>query len=181
MEFVKFGSIPRLYREITITEKIDGANAVIGISDDEIKVGTRSNWLEGTEDFHGLKAWVMDNADSLRADLGNGLHRGEWYGKKINRAYGLDHHKFALFNTSKWVASKLKTENLTVVPTLYIGAFSDRVVHDYIHSLKYHGSVLERGFYNPEGIVIYHKAANHYFKVLCKNDHLPKSLTHEQD
>lgn len=42
--------------------------------------------------------------------------------------------------------------------------------------LAAYGSVASPGFMNPEGVVIYHAAANTYFKKTIKNDETPKSL-----
>lgn len=176
MEFVKMNKTPRLFRDICITEKIDGSNALIGISEDEFKVGTRNGWLDGSRDHHNLYQWAMENRDSLIADLGPGLHRGEWCGKKVNRAYGLDHNKFALFNVKKWADADFQTENLTVVPTLYTGVFSEHAIQVCIDQLNNFGSRFAYGFDRPEGIVVYHTQADMYFKVMCENDQIPKGL-----
>lgn len=35
--------------------------------------------------------------------LGKGYHYGEWWGKGIQRGYGLEEKRFSLFNVSRWI------------------------------------------------------------------------------
>ncbi|ASZ74845.1 hypothetical protein FDI69_gp028 [Rhodococcus phage Trina] len=175
MEFVSMEKMPRLFREITITEKIDGGNAVIGIGEDgSFNVGTRTQWIDKGRDFHGLRDWAYDNKESLIEDLGVGLHRGEWYGKKIGRGYDLDHNRFALFNTHRWDKAEFNTENLGCVPLLWSGRFTSTAVLMTMIDLNEKGSQMVPGYMRPEGLCIYHTQANMYFKVMCENDHLAK-------
>jgi hypothetical protein len=127
MDFIPFRKIPRLAREITITEKIDGTNAqvnirpaldpVTGIStfdsgiDVQIEIdgfahymraGSRTRWLSSQQDNAGFHRWMYENAYEL-AQLGPGAHFGEWWGQGIQRRYGLDHKRFSLFNAGRWV------------------------------------------------------------------------------
>ena len=55
-EFQEFRKIPRLSREIIITEKIDGTNGLIYINDDctEIYAGSKSRWLDDHNDNAGF-------------------------------------------------------------------------------------------------------------------------------
>ena len=58
-EFQKFPKIPRLNRGIIITEKIDGTNAQILITEDgQIFPGSRKRWLQqtGRGDNYGFRA-----------------------------------------------------------------------------------------------------------------------------
>ncbi len=70
-EFTAFPKIPRLQREVVITEKIDGSNSQIWISDDgtEIAYGSRSRWLKhdgkASEDNFGFARWADGNKDEL--------------------------------------------------------------------------------------------------------------------
>lgn len=178
-EFRKFGRIPRLYRECIVTEKIDGTNAVIHIDDDgNLTAGSRNRWLTVNEDNFGFAKWVEENRIELRK-LGPGYHYGEWFGKGIQRGYGLSDKKFALFNVSRW---KYPRYELVIdeaeecpaccmtVPILYIGKFFEGVGHDVLKALMVLGSVAVPGYNKPEGVVIYHTAAKQLFKTTFEND-----------
>ena len=138
LEFQAFNKIPRLSRDMLITEKIDGTNAQVYIikykdlfatiepeeniitamkemnefiakycmykvySSDETDIlymfaGSRRRWLDCSSegDNFGFGKWVKANAESL-IQLEEGRHFGEWYGKGIQRGYGLDEKRFAL-------------------------------------------------------------------------------------
>jgi len=129
IEFQGFGKIPRLFRDVVITEKIDGTNAAIGIvpvesdwdvPDDAASVIIFEGGMAGTyavyaqsrkrlitpaKDNHGFARWVYENALSLVHDLGPGLHFGEWWGSGIQRGYGLQkgEKRFSLFNVKRWM------------------------------------------------------------------------------
>src|SRR3972149_2228793 len=103
MDFRSFTKIPRFSREITVTEKIDGTNGVIGISDDglDMFVGSRSQWITPQNDNFGFAKWAYANKDEL-LKLGPGIHFGEFWGMGIQRGYNLEEKRFSLFNTSRW-------------------------------------------------------------------------------
>jgi hypothetical protein len=172
-EFEPFQSIPRLKRKCTITEKIDGTNAQIFISEDgEIFAASRSRWITPEDDNYGFAGWVAKHAEELKA-LGPGRHFGEWWGAGIQRRYGLKEKKFSLFNVSRW---NLQTPESTpppccgVVPVLYEGDFSSFIVDGFIAQLERDGSVAAPGFMQPEGIVIYLPQARSLFKVTLGGD-----------
>lgn len=177
MEFVEYGKTNRLYRDIVITEKIDGSNCVIGIDTENRKIwaGSRTKWLNNEQDHFGFHKWVTENCYTLFEDLGPGLHRGEWFGQKMQRKYGMDHREFALFNTDKWGDKEFKTPNLRSVPVLYHGPFSEDAIIGRLDELREYGSVAAPGFMNPEGICIFHTQANIVFKVLLENDEMSKT------
>ncbi|HEY5960215.1 MAG TPA: RNA ligase family protein [Polyangiaceae bacterium] len=209
-EFQKFPKIALLFQDIVITEQIDGINGAIGIDDD----GLLANWASGTVlgdgvvsneghamyvyaqsrnrivtptmDDHGFARWVWDNAASLVADLGPGLHFGEWWGSGINRGYGLPEgeKRFSLFNTERWtepcpiqhcdsqcgLPKQFKTPGLGVVPVIWRGTFSTDAVEGTLQWLEDYGSQAAPGFMNPEGVVVYHTAGDVMFKAIIKND-----------
>lgn len=214
MKFVEFRKIPRLSRDVIITEKIDGSNGQIYIVKEEeltsiddyffiedyclarkenllMFAGSRNRWLQiGKQtDNMAFATWVKENAEQL-FELGEGRHFGEWYGKGINRGYGLDHKRFALFNVSKWAARKVIINEIEytrtvlkendkrqlvpncceVVPVLYEGMFSTVAITQIIDELSLKGSKAVPGYMNPEGIVILHTAAGQYFKKTIEND-----------
>ena len=66
IEFQPFPKIPRLNREIVITEKIDGTNGVIHVADDlTVTAGSRNRWLTIEKDNFGFAKWVAENAEEL--------------------------------------------------------------------------------------------------------------------
>lgn len=177
MEFTKFNKIARLSREIIVTEKIDGTNGLIAIGEDgEFQVGSRSRWVfpGKSTDNHGFAAWAYENKDELMK-LGVGFHYGEFWGPGIQRSYGLKEKRFSLFNTYRWSDDSVRPDCCGVVPVLYAGEFDTAKIQEVLDGLKEGGSVVAPGFMNPEGIVIYHTAANVYFKKTIENDESPKS------
>jgi hypothetical protein len=178
-EFVPFGKIARLNRECVITEKIDGTNASIYITEDgDFFTGSRTRWITPEEDNAGFSKWANENKDELMK-LGKGHHFGEWYGQKIQRAYGLTEKRFALFNTSIWSDDAVRPTCCCVVPVLYRGLFTTDAVKYCLDLLRTTGSVAVKGFMRPEGVVIYHVAGNLYFKATIEKDDEHKSMCKE--
>lgn len=195
MDFQPFPKIPRLRRDIVITEKIDGTNACIAIGEDgEFACQSRNKIITPGKqtDNAGFAAWAYEHKDTLIDVLGPGRHFGEWFGKGIQRGYGLDGRFFALFNVNRWRYTPegglpfefVKPElfagdniNLTVVPVLAVGAWGDSLIEGALNGLALDGSSITPGFGDPEGIVVYHKASGSLFKVLLENDELPKGVT----
>ncbi len=198
VEFQEFRKIPRLSREIVITEKIDGTNGVIYIGEQgEFLVGIRSRWIDEHTDNHNFWHWATDNKQEL-LKLGSGFHYGEWWGSGIQRGYGLPkgEKRFSLFNTQRWclfneepklisIDSKTKVKKwqerapacCSIVPILYTGDWFNSVDGDSEYApvwelmkLRLHGSKASPGFMSPEGIVIYHKAGNVLFKKTIEKD-----------
>ncbi len=128
--FAPFPKIPRLRRDIVVTEKIDGTNAQVVIqivspavkcdTDDVITIGdrtyvrhdgdvyevrfaSRNRWIKPDDDNAGFAKWGVANARELLG-LGAGRHYGEWWGSGIQRGYGFTKGErfFSLFNTGRW-------------------------------------------------------------------------------
>ncbi len=182
-EFIAWPKIARLNRDIVITEKIDGTNAaVICTEDGGVYAQSRKRLITPESDNFGFARWVAEHADELYAGLGVGHHFGEWYGSGIQRGYGLDHRRFALFNTARWTdADSLDGDYVPelpacceVVPVLYTGAFSKVAVNLACGYLRRNGSVAAPGFMQPEGVVVWHTAARTSFKVTLEGDAQPK-------
>jgi len=173
-KFPAYRSIPRLRRDCIITEKIDGTNALIAIDDNghagffRIRAGSRSRWLEPekTKDNFGFAQWVEDHKIDL-VKLGPGLHYGEWWGKGIQRGYGLDEKRFSLFHTA---GIQGLPDCISVAPVLYDGPFDSHHIHNVLTDLAMHGSKAAPGFMKPEGIVIYHIASRQLFKQTLDGD-----------
>jgi len=196
-EFVEFPKMARLSREMVITEKIDGTNGCIHISEDgnEFLVGSRTRWITPEDDNHGFAKWAFSNKSELMK-LGKGTHFGEWWGSGIQRGYGLSkgEKRFSLFNTHRWclygqepkirsnanplniIYQDVLPECVGLVPILYEGMFDTNQIQNILDRLKVNGSMASPGFMKPEGIVVFHTAANFGFKKTIEKDEVPKSL-----
>lgn len=174
IEFVPFPKIPRLNREVVITEKIDGTNAQIHITEaGEILTGSRTRWVTPEDDNHGFAKWVTAHRDEL-LKLGPGSHFGEWWGQGIQRRYGLTEKRFSLFNTHRWGLTDNRPACCHVVPVLWRGSLDNLDVAEVMKLLELHGSRAAPGFMNPEGIVLYHTASGQLFKKTLERDSEPK-------
>lgn len=169
-EFESFNKIARLSRACTITEKIDGTNGCICIDETGgFYVGSRSRWILPEDDNFGFAKWAYENKDELMK-LGPGRHFGEWWGAGIQRRYGMTEKRFSLFNTSRWADDSVRPACCHVVPVLFSGPFTTEVADRCINHLREVGSMAAPGFMKPEGIIVYHHAANVYFKKTLEKD-----------
>jgi hypothetical protein len=172
IEFVEFPKLPRLSREIIVTEKIDGTNAQVCITEDGgFYVGSRTRWITPEADNFGFAAWAYAHRDELM-ELGPGSHFGEWWGAGIQRRYGLTEKRWSLFNTARW--SEARPACCHVVPVLYAGQFDTDAIEAALSHLRLNGSVAAPGFMNPEGVVVYHTAGRVGFKKTIHKDEVPK-------
>ena len=163
----------RLSRECIITEKIDGTNAQILITEDgQMLVGSRTRWITPESDNFGFAAWCRDNREQL-LKLGPGRHFGEWWGQGIQRGYGLTEKRLSLFNVARWQNDPLPP-CVGIVPVLYRGEFSTIECHYALAKLSDNGSLAAPGFMRPEGIVCFHVAGNVGFKKTIEKDEEPK-------
>ena len=153
-QFTPFQKIPRLNRDIIITEKIDGTNAAIVVErelDEDkgsaqpgillsephplaglvVRAQSRSRFIGPENDNAGFARWVFKNADQLATLLGEGIHFGEWWGKGVNIGYGVDGKRFSLFNVSRWNDMDAIVDGVPVrpVPKLYEGPWFTGLHH----------------------------------------------------
>jgi hypothetical protein len=210
-EFQAFPKIPRLRRDVVITEKIDGTNACIvihkivepepvpdgsvalvntGEAMFTVQAQSRNRLINPYDDNAGFARFVYDNAEPLASRLGDGYHYGEWYGQKIARNYGLKEKRFALFNTKRWGFLDDPSEDFPVwpelpqvgvVPVLGTGVLSDELINWALNMLRTEGSMAVPGFQKPEGIVVFHTASGQLYKVLLEGDELPKGLLTQRE
>lgn len=174
-EFLPFPKMPRLRREVIVTEKIDGTNAQVFVGEDgSVRAGSRSRWLTLADDNFGFARWVNDHADELR-ELGPGRHFGEWWGAGIQRRYGLAEKRFSLFNAARWASERPACCH--VVPLLYQGPFDTDAIEGCLGRLRNEGSLAAPGFMKPEGVVVFHVAGNVGFKRTLEKDEEPKSMS----
>ena len=176
-DFQAFPKMARFSREVIITEKLDGTNAQIFIDEfgETMRVGSRNRWISPEADNYGFARWAYENREELMK-LGPGRHFGEWWGRGIQRGYGLNERRFSLFNVSRWSDDAVRPACCHVVPVLYHGMLNDLVVHDALAHLEVGGSLAAPGFMNPEGVIIFHTAGNVGFKKTLKDDDMPKSV-----
>jgi hypothetical protein len=192
--FNPFPKLARLQREVIITEKIDGTNAQVYITDDgKMLTGSRTRWITPEDDNFGFARWARDNKDELM-QLGPGHHFGEWWGRGIQRNYGLNERRFSLFNVSRWclhgeTPKQIPTGDPRIVkmqevipacchlvPILWQGLFTAAIPTVHLWELSQTGSQAAPGFARPEGIVVFHVAGNVGFKMTLDNDGVPKSF-----
>ncbi|MEU3285593.1 RNA ligase family protein [Streptomyces longwoodensis] len=215
-EFSEWPKTKRLFRNIVVTEKLDGTNSAVHISKGSpfehpdtvfeaypLKPG--EFFVDGhvwhvtaqsrrriitpgkTTDNFGFAGWVYDHAADLVRILGEGLHFGEWWGKGVQRGYGLEGKRFSLFNTERWfkvdpddphgldsMSTRAETSALAgqigAVPVIYSGTFSEADITRALTDLREYGSVAAPGFMNPEGICVYHSQSRNVYKVTLDNN-----------
>lgn len=192
MEFNAFQKIPRLRRNWVVTEKIDGTNAqvyitdtfmpgeaIIRVGDLTLYAGSRNRWITPQDDNYGFAAWVRDNAEEL-VKLGPGRHFGEWWGLGIQRNYGEKQKHWSLFNTKKWHLNPDLPACCRVVPVLVseTDGFDDvtAAAEEGMYLLEKNGSYATPGYGRPEGIICYQPASGVLFKRTFEQDEKPKSL-----
>lgn len=192
--FMEFPKITRLSRDCIITEKIDGTNAQVCITENgQMLVGSRTRWITPEQDNYGFARWVTEHRDELMA-LGVGRHFGEWWGQGIQRKYGMAEKRWSLFNVSRWCLAgetpqRIQTADprivkmqdvlpvcCSLVPVLYRGIFTTDACEAAIEDLRTNGSKAAPGFGKPEGIICYHVAGNFGFKKTLEKDDVPKAL-----
>lgn len=178
IEFEAWPKIARLNRQMQVSEKIDGTNAAVIVTQDgEVAAQSRTRLITPEQDNFGFARWVSENAETLAATLGPGRHFGEWWGSGIQRGYGLSkgEKRFSLFNVNRYKDVDFSAlENVALVPVLYTGLFDTEEVADQVQYLRDNGSVAAPGFMKPEGVVVFHIAAQTAFKVTLEKDESPK-------
>lgn len=178
-EFKEFPKITRFYeQDVCITEKIDGTNGLVWISEDLsiVRAGSRSRWISTTEDNYGFARFVDENAEELKK-LGAGYHYGEWWGQGIQRKYGMDRKVFSLFNVNKWSDETLRPSCCDVVPVLYNGEVTAEIIDQFSRPLPESIAAKKYGvsFTNTEGAMMYFTKGGVYFK--CPTKKMPKGIS----
>ena len=171
--FHPFPKVPRLMRPVVVTEKIDGTNASVRVySDGTVRAGSRKRWITPEDDNFGFAAWVRDHAEELRG-LGEGHHFGEWWGRGIQRGYGLQERRFSLFNVDRWSADSPPPACCHVVPVLRCFSDIEQFVcgaTNLFLGLALEGSRAAPGYMDVEGVMVWHTAARQMFKYTLDND-----------
>jgi hypothetical protein len=199
LAFEEFPKIPRLKREVVITEKVDGANGQItffeladeallsaatadpfclrvipGATDGDtalgLYVGSRNRWCRPEK---GLDNFGIASwvLDNLEdlIKLGPGRHFGEWYGLGIQRGYDLPNKRFALFNVARW--NPQNPNKPTCCEVVPILARGEQIDDDAVmQALNDEGSVMVPGYRHPEGIIVFHTASRQMYKRTFAQD-----------
>ena len=187
-DFREFPKMARLSREVIVSEKLDGTNASIYIGENgAFLVGSRTRWITPEDDNYGFAAWAYSKREELLG-LGVGHHFGEWWGCGIQRNYGLTDKRFSLFNVQRWCLSGQEPQSIPtqdprvvrvqevlpeccgLVPVLHRGVFETDAVEHCLEQLEKNGSAAAPGYKSPEGVVVFHVAANVGFKKTLGND-----------
>lgn len=176
IEFKPWPKIPRLRRNVIVTEKLDGTNACVVVTDDgRVYCQSRTRLITPEHDNYGFAKWVKAHEAELQA-LGPGHHFGEWWGKGIQRGYNQIEKRFSLFNTARW-ANPSRPECCGVVPILYQGLMLGQEFEDAIHIEK---SVAAPGYPFPEGVVVFHPQSGTMFKFTVDGDGHKEALIPDQ-
>lgn len=144
---------------------------------------SRKRVITPDSDNFGFAGFVWENADKLVDALGEGRHYGEWWGRGIQRGYGLDHRRFSLFNSGRWDRETFQhygLDQVDVVPILFHGTLDHQELTRVESELRAQGSLAAevaggaRGF-DAEGYMIWHSASRQIYKVLLEGDDISKT------
>ena len=193
MSYPSFPSIERIENLYChITEKVDGTNGLIEIHEsccDGVKFGSRNRYITSEDDNNGF-ARFFENRISMLFSSTNYIEEenliypiqiyGEWFGKGIQRGYGLEEKYFMPF--SEYLATKLidaGVPNIKMPVTLYSGKFSVGTLDGCMNKLKDEGSQVIPGYNRPEGVVVYFPKYNFRLKETFEGpkwkDAIPKT------
>lgn len=208
-EFKPWPVISNMTDRVVVTEMIDGAGA-FAIHIERLKFNSATGTLEirpgdvldfnkgemvfyrltaqsrtrlitPRDDTHGFAKWVAEHASALAAELGEGIHYGEWWGYKINRGYNLEKgdKRFSLFNTERWsYLDGSQVPGLWCVPVIDQGSLFSEAnedtelldlytpVHFAVETLREGGSVAAPGYNKPKGVVVFHTGGRVMFKYV---------------
>ena len=187
--YSSFPSIERLENiYCVISEKIDGTNGLIEINETNVRFGSRNRYISFSDDnagfanfFKDYEARFKDAAKDITTDKSYPLRiYGEWFGRGIQRGYGLKDKFFMPF--SSFYSEKLieyQVPNVITPNIMYTGKFSMEVVDTCMQQLKLNGSGVVKDYKQPEGIVIFFPKYNFRLKETFDGakwkDALPKS------
>lgn len=191
-EFKSWGSTPRENKNKTITEKIDGTNACLVITNGKVIAQSRKRIITPEDDNYGFARWAYENAGALMDTLGYGYHYGEWYGEGIQKnPLGIEGKRFALFHPTKYNEGNgyilEKVDGLETVPLLHHGQCDVWTIPNIMQDLDTYGSKVKGAkttpvyipgtdefFFNqaarPEGIIIWNNETRTRTKMLLDND-----------
>ena len=172
MEFKKFDSIARLWKDMVISEKIDWTNACVVVDEEwNVQAQSRSQIITTQNDNYWFARYVEENKEELKK-LWVWYHYWEWRGSGIQRKYWLDKKVFSQF--------VFRGEELpsccSIVPYLYTWPFDTTKINEVMEELKRTGSIASPWFMNPEWIVIYHTASQTLYKKTFEYDEWKRAM-----
>ena len=163
IEFKAWPKIPRIENEkIFFTEKIDGTNACIIITEEgEFACQSRTRIITPGDDNFGFASWAYKHKEELMS-LGVGHHYGEWWGKGIQRGYNLEEKRFSLFNIFRW-----NKDNTNLPPCCHIvPSIEATTIEEAKQYIISNGSLAAPGFMDIEGLILYNHLARSYYKII---------------
>lgn len=113
-----------------VTEKIDGTNFSLSITENDYKVGRRNGYLDNNTSFYNIfnNIYKLEKLINITqkhikncSDINRIIYFGEYFGNKvINRIYYGNDYRFRIFgeyiefnnNTSKWIPFEYLYQNL---------------------------------------------------------------------
>ncbi len=164
--FQAWPKIPRVENKKEFyTEKIDGTNACIVITEDgDFGCQSRNKIITPKDDNYGFARWAYENKEEL-LKLGPGYHFGEWWGAGIQRGYNQTEKIFSLFNTQRWSDQNPNRPTCCqVVPTIHANSLEEAR-----QILIQEGSLAAPGFMNVEGVVVFeYQTKSHWKSIINK-------------
>ena len=192
-----------------ISEKIDGTNGLIEIQNKAnnsntgsmiVKFGSRNRYISFSDDNAGFANFFRHyekkfknmakeiiassyNEDSQTDEIPTENYPlriyGEWFGKGIQRGYGLDDKYFMPFS-SFYAEHMIKAgiPNIMMPNIMYTGKFSLEVVDNCMNCLtsgSFHNLITN--YDNPEGIVIYFPKYNFRLKQTFEGSKWERNIT----
>jgi len=161
IKFIAWPKIPRIENEkVTFTEKIDGTNACVVITEDgDFGCQSRSRIITPENDNFGFARWAYEHKEELMT-MGPGYHYGEWWGLGIQRGYNQTEKKFSLFNSFRW-GEHNPPECCSVVPIVRANN-----IEEAKEKLISNGSFAAPGFMAVEGLIMYNHLSRTYYKII---------------
>lgn len=206
VSYPSFSSIERLENiYCVISEKIDGTNGLIQIDykydwngqrydDHLVQFGSRNRYITTTDDNAGFANYFTPHIASI-CTLAESLINygdndnpkqdwpiyiyGEWFGKGIQRGYGLDEKYFMPFS-SFYAEHMIKAgiPNIMMPNIMYTGKFSLEVVDNCMNRLTSGGfHTLITNYDYPEGVVIYFPKYNFRLKQTFEGSKWERNIT----
>ena len=164
-----------LFRDVTISEKIDGTNAQVFVVAEDRGRRQPGRGLGGSLRKRTTSVSRRGSPIMLTscASSAQDVISAEWYGRGIQRRYGLQDRRFALFNSCT-DGPRSARRAAAIVPVLTTRTMGADVVSECLETLRSGGSLARSGFHAPGGIVIYHHASGGMFRC-CRTTNCPRA------
>ena len=186
----KYDSIPRygkqgtrdiLNTNVTVMEKLDGANASFGIIDGELKMFSRNQELNEHNTLRGFYDWVRHNVDPRKLFVST-IYFGEWLVPHTVQYKKEAQCEFYLFDIYDVKTDTYLDWNITVQAAKHLGLRTPEVFfRGELHSMtdvdKYLGrSELTEAPNTGEGIVVKDYEGQQFVKIVSDKFKETKSI-----